>query len=304
MARSRAFAGEADLERMEALVQDACASLGPRFECVVGDLAWRMWRATTVRPTDDIQLWEDDAGVLIGFAWFITNGDLELIVFPRTWCAAIAPEMLAWGRRRADQAAVGRLVAWALHSNRPLTAALVGADCRPTGGRYVHFAHSLDAEIPTPTLPTGFAVRAVGADAAAERAALHRAAFPHSAISAGGYRRLMASRHYRAELDLVVVAPDGALVAAALAWFDGRNRVGAFEPTGTDPAFRRRGLVSAAIQEGLRRLRALGAAQAIVYAAADDAASVALYRRLGFAPIDENCGYTLSAHAARHADLS
>ena len=47
---------------------------------------------------------------------------------------------------------------------------------------------------------------------------------------------------YRADLDCVVEAPDGSLVAYCLAWLDDANRVGELEPVGTHPDYRRRGL--------------------------------------------------------------
>jgi mycothiol synthase len=135
-------------------------------------------------------------------------------------------------------------------------------------------------------------VRAVaGVEEAAARAALHRAAFPHSHNSTEVYERLMTSRHYRRDLDLVVVAPGGAFASMALAWLDARNKTGEFEPVATDPAHSRRGLASAANQEGMRRLREHGATAAIVYAQAESAASVELHKRLGFMVVDTNQGF-------------
>jgi ribosomal protein S18 acetylase RimI-like enzyme len=297
MIRSRNFAGATDLDRMATLVLDAHAALGPRFECAVGDVYWRMYRATTVRPHDNIRLWEQGTGgALIGFAWFIPNGDLDLVVFPRAWCDAIVPEMLAWGAERAGAGGAarerdGRLVAWALASNLELTRALLRCGFGHNDEAYVHMWRSLDSELPRPVLPDGFSLRAsAGPEEAAARAALHRAAFPHSHISAAGYAELMASRPYRPHLDVVVTARGGDLAAMALAWLDSRNRTGEFEPTGTHPANRRKGLARAAIAEALRRLRECGARQAIVYAAARDPGSVDLYRGLGFAILDTNRG--------------
>jgi ribosomal protein S18 acetylase RimI-like enzyme len=282
---------------MEALVVAAWERLGPRFECAVGDVDWRMFRSTTVQPFDNIRLWEDGRGTLVGYAWLITNGDLDIVVYPRDWCAVIVPEMLSWAERRAgNPGAIGRAavvpVAWSLASNAPLTDAIVSCGLSRTGKEYEHLWRPLGLEMPHFPLPAGYAVRAVaGADEAAARAALHRAAFPHSNIDADVYRRLMASRHYRADLDIVVVAPGGELAAAALAWFDARNRTGEFEPAAAHCAHRRRGLVSIALAEGLRRLRGLGAEAAIVYAEGGNAASGALYRRLGFTVTDTQLGF-------------
>ena len=65
-------------------------------------------------------------------------------------------------------------------------------------------------------------------------------------------------------LDLVAMAPDRTFAACCLFWLDEENAVGQIEPVGTHPDYRRRGLGRALIEEGLRRLRALGATTAYV----------------------------------------
>jgi L-amino acid N-acyltransferase YncA len=287
---SHPFAGDADLARMEALVVEAYARLGPHFECAVGDVVWRLYRAPTVRPFDNIRLWQDEHGAVVGYAWLITNGDLELVIHPRACCAAVVPEMLAWAEQRP---APRPPVAWALASNGPLIAALAQYGYRPTGRRYLHLWRTLEADLPRrPPPPAGYGLRAVAGPAeAGGRAALHRSAFPHSSISAEVYRQMMASSRYRAGFDIVVVAPDGTLASAALAWLDATNATGEFEPVATHPDHRRRGLVAAAIVEGMHRLRSAGARAAIVYAEADNAASIALYQGLGFTTVDTQQGF-------------
>jgi mycothiol synthase len=293
---SRNFADGADLARMEALVLDAFARWGPNFECAVGDVGWRMYRATTVRPNDNIRLWQDEGGSLIGFAWLILNGDVDLIVHPRLWCATLVPEMLAWAERRCTSPGGinprHKMVAWSLKSNAQLTDALRTCGYVRNGHAYLHLWRSLAGEIPAPTLPPRYSLRAIGGPSEAEaRARLHLAAFSHSHISGDMYARLMKSRHYRADLDIVTVAPEGGLASMALAWLDARSKAGELEPVGTHPAHRRQGLANAAILEALRRLKKLGAQSVIVYADASNTASVGLYQQLGFVVIDENQGY-------------
>src|SRR3712207_3427540 len=89
---SRGYAGEADLSRMHALVREAWRQHGPHVECTVGDLDWRMYRRATVDAGANIRLWEV-GGTLVGFAWFLPGGDLDLLVHPREHCAAVAAEM-------------------------------------------------------------------------------------------------------------------------------------------------------------------------------------------------------------------
>ena len=78
------------------------------------------------------------------------------------------------------------------------------------------------------------------------------------------YRNIQNAPLYRRDLDLVVVAPDGAIAAFCTIWFDDVTRSAYFEPVATVPAHRRRGLGRAVMTEGLRRLQRLGATTAFV----------------------------------------
>ncbi len=294
---SRGYAGEADLSRMHALVRDAWRQYGPRVECTVGDLDWRLYRRATADAGANIRLWEI-GGALVGFAWFLPNGDLDLLVHPREHCAAVVAEMVAWGEARlrasGDSEPPGRqLHAWALASNEPLSRALRAAGLRPTSACYLHLFRELEAPLDAPSLPRGFHVRAVsGLSEAAARAAVHRAAFGSERVSTEVYAHLMRrAHHYRPEFDVVAVAPEGTLAAMALGWFDPDNPVGELEPVGTAPAYRRLGLARAVSQEALRRLQAAGARSAVIYALPDNAASLALYASLGLRELDRNVGF-------------
>jgi ribosomal protein S18 acetylase RimI-like enzyme len=283
---------------MHALVRDAWRQYGPHVECTVGDLDWRMHRRATVDASANIRLWEA-GGALVGFAWFLPNGDLDLLVHPREHCAAVVPEMVAWGEARLRASShneqPGRpLHAWALASNEPLARALQAAGLHPTSAYYLHLFRELDAPLDTPSLPRGFQVRTVaGLSEAAARAAVHRAAFGSEWVSTEVYAHLMRSaRHYRPELDVVAVSPEGEFAAMALGWLDPDNRVGELEPVGTAPAYRRLGLARAVSQEALRRLQAAGARSAVIYALPENTASVTLYASLGLREVDRNVGFS------------
>ncbi len=295
---SRGYVDEADLSRMHALVREAWRRHGPHVECTVGDLDWRLHRRATVDASANIRLWES-GGALTGFAWFLPNGDLDILVHPREHCAAVVPEMVAWGEARLrasrNSEQPGRqLHAWALASNEPLSRALRAAGLHPTSACYLHLFRELEAPLGAPSLPRGFQVRAVaGLSEAAARAAVHRAAFGSQRVSTEVYAHLMrGARHYRSELDVVAVAPGGELAAMALGWLDPDNYVGELEPVGTAPAYRRLGLARAVSQEALGRLWAAGARSAIIYALPDNAASVSLYASLGLREIDRNVGFS------------
>jgi ribosomal protein S18 acetylase RimI-like enzyme len=118
----------------------------------------------------------------------------------------------------------------------------------------------------------------------ASRAAAHRSAFDGSRFTEEVYAAVRREAPWRADLDCVVVAPDGAVAAYALAWLDERNRVGELEPVGVRAEDQRRGLGRAVCLHALHRLRAAGARTAIVGSRGDDRypGPLALYESIGF----------------------
>jgi GNAT superfamily N-acetyltransferase len=157
------------------------------------------------------------------------------------------------------------------------------------------YRREIVAPLSEPLLPAGFSVRHVtGEEEATARGTLQRDAFSRTYSDESVTIRWLGAMRmpgYDHELDLVIVAPDGPLAAGCLCWLDARNQVGLFDPAGTRPAYRRRGLASALMAEGLRRLAARGATSALVTAEhpGDDASSLPpdragrfVYERAGF----------------------
>lgn len=77
-------------------------------------------------------------------------------------------------------------------------------------------------------------------------------------------KRMQSGPHFRHDLTIVVEAPDGAFAAFSGLWFEPVNRFGYVEPVATDPDYRRMGLGTAAVLEGIRRCGELGAKLAYV----------------------------------------
>jgi ribosomal protein S18 acetylase RimI-like enzyme len=264
---------------MQRLVQDAWALVGSRNNWHVGDLAWQTTQHVGREPEWRRQLWEED-GRVVAYGWLRLPGTLDWQVDPRR--PELVDTVLAWFEEEAD--------------GETLEASTIAYDAagieslRARGYEEVHdepwFAfleRELD-DLPEPEPPDGYTLRTVGDGELEARVAVHRAAFHPSRVTVESYANVMRTWPYRRDLDCVAEAPDGSFAAYTLCWYDDENRVGEFEPVGTHPDHRRRGLARAVNFDALRRLRAAGAERAIVLCRGDVEypAAKLLYESVGF----------------------
>lgn len=123
--------------------------------------------------------------------------------------------------------------------------------------------YSASKELPRPALPAGFRLQSLADENDLQK--LDRClwrGFNHAGEPDGdlaGRKLMQAAPNWRPELNVVVVAPNGAYVSYSGIWYDQINQVGYVEPVATDPDFRRLGLGKAAVLECVRRCTELGA---------------------------------------------
>lgn len=77
------------------------------------------------------------------------------------------------------------------------------------------------------------------------------------------YLNIQAAPLYRHDLDLIAIARDGEVAAFTTIWYDDVTRCGYFEPVGTSLEHQRQGLARSLLCEGMRRLKKVGATQAM-----------------------------------------
>jgi len=227
----------------------------------IEDAVWRFWPAA------------DGSDQAVG----MVDGDALLaIIHPAGRAAGLAETVRDWGvtlivaAERAAGSAMYTVAEEAADDDLDQIAWLARAGYSRGDWYYVRYQRTLTGTLPLPVVPQGFTIRAIaGEHEVAQRAALHRDSFfPYTSASdeAATARHLQAMRlpGYRADLDLMVVAPDGALAAGCIGWLDAKNRSGLIEPLGAHPNFRRLGLARALVAEVMQRLAADGATQIYV----------------------------------------
>jgi len=282
---ARPYRGAEDLARMHA-IQSAALVRAPRAtDATPGDLTWWLHQHPPADATPKRVAVFEDGGDVVAWAvlWLpvtLTHGvhpdrpDAHEAVLDWFESAAEDDEPLDVALLRGDQ------TAWNAVTAR-------GYALAEDEGFLHHLAIDLATEPQRPELPRGYAFVAVGETTIASRVDAHRDAFHPSRVTVESYRTTTRTPPYRSDLDVAVAAPDGTVVAYALAWLDVASAVGELEPVGTHSAHRRRGLARAACLEALRRLRTHGARLGLVYSV-DGRPSTALYESVGFESIDRH----------------
>jgi ribosomal protein S18 acetylase RimI-like enzyme len=293
---SRPFRDHADLLRLRDFLSAASAAAEQPSFWHIGDLIWGVYQNTVFDPAASIRLWEGDDGELLGFGWLEDPDGVSWQIHPRLrGSGALEQQILAWaaerGQARAD-VAPRELWAKACDSDLAVRALLEQWGFTRDDFHYLLLRRDLGAPIPAPALPAGWSVRHVGGEAEwSARVETHREVWHPSRVTLEAYRRLRQAPVYDPELDLVAVSPDGQFASYCICWLDPANRCGEFEPVGTRPAFRGRGIGKAVMLEGLRRLHERGAESALVVSLGSNEAAWRLYESVGFRIFDKEYLY-------------
>jgi ribosomal protein S18 acetylase RimI-like enzyme len=278
------------------LVEGRRADL-PTYYVHVGDLNWWLFY---IDQENDFRtrtiVWERGAdGEVIGWSLLSPRfRAFDLFLHP----VELAPELLAHVLAHTEERVVDIVRAqdgtdvqtdWVAEQDWQYISLLEGRGFRRGEAFMWRMQRDLTGSLPEFTLPSGYRVRSIAGEHELDlRAAASRAAFesgmPIDRYNAR-YLCFMRSPVYDRELDLVVEAPDGRLAAFCIVWLDPVNGMGHFEPVGTHPDFRRRGLGKGVVYAGLRLLQSRGMAAASVCAESDNAAALRLYESAGFQPL-------------------
>ena len=283
---ARPYARHDDFARLITFLAQCRSNIQQSHYLHVGDLVWQVFHMLTEYPPSDIlHLWEDEQQSLIGFVLvYPPFGMFDLQLLPTYSGSMVEADMLTWVqndfKKKRQQATPSDLYTL-VHERDIQRMVLLESQGFVRGDPWLYLQRSLAESLPEPLSIEGFTIRSVhGEVEAIERATVLAAAFG-APVFAERYRQFMHAPNYVPELDVVAVAPNGQFGAFALGWVDPITKVGQFEPVGTAPDFRRRGLGQAVLHEGIRRMSAHGAEQVIVIVEAAEQAAVELYTSIG-----------------------
>lgn len=284
---SRPYAGSDDFWRVRTLLVETYPITPTGFNWEIR--RWDGWN--THRETPDahpcVQLWETDAGKLVGVAHPESEGAAFFEIHPDF--RALEAEMLSWseahlavstddgGRRRLD------MFVFDYDTLRRRLLEQRGYSKTPYSGvtRRLRFGN---LPLPEVVMAEGYTLRSTCRDDADDQrvADVLNAGFNRTMHTAREFYHFTThSPSYRHELNLVAEAEDGSFAALVGITYDEANQRGVFEPVCTHPHHRRKGLARALMFEGLHRLKALGALD--VYVDTGDAIPAnELYDAVGF----------------------
>jgi ribosomal protein S18 acetylase RimI-like enzyme len=276
----RPYAGPADWDRMAELVY-----AHPAEHLHAVDLPYRL-ASWSLDDSRNACFWEDADGNLLGWAVLqIPWATADMGQHPN---AGLEIEMLRWGVARAQS--------WASEHKREFTLYqgvlehqvetqnwLTHHGFTPTDWQTIHLTRPLAESVPAPQLPEGFTLRPLRGEAeVAGYVALHRAAFDTNNMTVEWRARTLRMTHYRPDLDVVAVAPDGRLAAFCVGWALPDQAEAQVEPLGVHPDFQHLGLGRAVLVESLRRMQTLGAGLAHVETYSVNDPARGLYESVGF----------------------
>jgi mycothiol synthase len=237
---------------------------------------WRWHVAANWQDRDSIEnlvfLWQAADGQIAAVLNPEGRGEAHLQVHPELRTPALEEEMLAVAEERlaVDHDDKRVLAVWTDDQDGLRLAVLKRRGY--TKGKWVEhqWRRDLDTPIPDTPIPPGYTVRALGdvGELPARSWASWRGFHPDEPDEDyegwEWYLNIQRCPLYRRDLDIVAVAPGGEIASFCTLWYDDVTRSAYIEPVATVPEHQRRGLARAAITEGLRCLKQLGATRAFV----------------------------------------
>jgi ribosomal protein S18 acetylase RimI-like enzyme len=261
---------------------------------------WRVRLLLTSRvwdPEQDVCIWETQSGQMAAFAMLwrrrATSPYLALdrFIHPSFAYSELASDMLTWGSQRAEAIVAGQAIPLTVYAqdfppqfhldNHYESCGFAPTDANPEEYN-VYFGRSLAVGLPTPVLPSGYAIRPVQG---MQELKAYQSMYSFATVNPEHQKELFNSDEYS---HLVAVDAHGKLAAYCecsierLEWLDSGQRIGWIDYIETRPEYQGQGLGQAVMWAGLGRLQELGAETAMLVTVNTNTAANRLYARTGF----------------------
>lgn len=301
---SRYYETERDLQDMQGLLIEGRLQTDDWHYMHIGEMTFRFFMLFChLNPQQHVRLWHSAERRLAGYAILGEDPYFDWQVLPAYEWDGIETEAIDWAeaylidlRQRDPEQWGGSLVSGARQDNGMRRMFLVQHGFRYSGEfAEVNMIRSLDEQIPSSVLPTGYQVRGIaerGEDA--KRAAAHRQVWlpwTDGDIRDEDYAYFMQLPGYYHDLDIVAVTPGGNIAAFVNGWIDPVNRIGELGSVGAVPAYRQQGLTRAVLLQCMRRMKALGMERVCVSTGVSNIPAIRLYQSVGFEIMNQYLDY-------------
>jgi ribosomal protein S18 acetylase RimI-like enzyme len=244
-----------------------------------GGLQW--WLRRVGRAGFEVAvLYKDDATVGL-----LLRDESDVVVQTDVAHANDRRDLLAWVEARVRETGEPEIFVSVAEDDDGLRSAALSRGYNPSERYGYELVYDLDAEPEAPQLPSGFEMISLTPALTDRYIALHRAAWSRPNAPSTYNRRqheiVTTMPDFRYDLVPIVAAPDGALAAYCMSWWDPRSKSIEIEPLGTHPDFRRKGLARAIVREVCRRSWALRATYVLVWGVSANPEAKALYVSAG-----------------------
>jgi ribosomal protein S18 acetylase RimI-like enzyme len=276
--------GWPDVPRIYDLALRRAAADDPPKRMRIGHMYWALRATSAGDLLADSWAWPRDDASLAAFAWLDAPDVADAMIAPDA-SSSVLHDALDWLEAECRVRGWPHVSVVAVDGDRDRIETLLQRSYAIGDGGNARFSMQLTPSPDAIALPDGYTLRHVSTPGdIALRADIESRAYSGN-VSADTWRSFQERLPgYRADLDLLVVAPDGTGASAITCWYDPTTRCGEIEAVGTVPEHRRRGLCRALIVGGLRRLCDAGATHAVVQTRIANAPARALYPSCGFTP--------------------
>jgi len=274
-ARVRRYEHPADFDRVGQFLTDTYRPgnrhenwLQPRWEYMHYH---PMFDKTLQAAFSNAGVWEADGAIVAVVHFEHVPGEVFFQVHPGF--THLKPEMLEYGEKHLNVEAGNakrKIAVWINDFDAGFESVARGRGYRLVeGARDCWSIFEITHPFPPIKLPDGFRLQSLAdendlnkLDRVVHRGFNHPGEPPDDGLA--GRKKMQSAPNYRKDLNVVTVAPDGAYASYCGMWEISVHRVTYVEPVCTDPDYRRKGLGTAAVLEGIRRCSVKGATIAMV----------------------------------------